>query len=173
MRKLVILLVVAVAAVASVTTGILMAQSPGDDNWMVGLPQQNADGTWEPEFFPAFTGSGHPAGVTRTADTFGGADIYPLPVYDEDDTSVQIGWLGTKGFWGLDEQSPWCSDCVSVTEEIEDGVVILRVTDEYHEDRTITRTTEETDEDGNVTTTIETITEGTEGPPGSTGSVND
>ena len=160
MKKLLVLLVVTIAIVATVTTGILMAESPGDDDWMVGLPAQNDDGSWDPPYFPVSNEFGVRVGVHRTGDSFGGADVYPIPVYNQKDTSIQIGWLGEHGYWAIGEQSPWCADCVETVESVLDGKVVHRVTDTYNEDRTITRTTEQIDDDGNVTTTVETITEG-------------
>ena len=173
MRKLVFLLVLVAAIAVTVAAGILMAQTPSDDDWMIGLPQQRADGTWDPEYFPASNSFGQTVGVTRTEHVFGGSQVYPAPVYDKDNTEVQVGWMGENGYWAIGQQSPWCTECVSVTEELDSDGVRLRITDTYNEDRTITRTTETTDADGNTTTTVETITEGTDGTPGPTGSVND
>jgi len=161
MKKLIILLALVLVTVASVTTGILVAQTPSEDDWMVGLPVQNADGTWDPEWTRVSDNTGAIVGVHRTADVMGDREVYPLPVYDKDNTSVQVGWLGDHGYWAIGSEMPWCTDCVAVTEEVVDGVVKLRITDTYNEDRTITRTTETTDDDGNTTTVVQTIEEGT------------
>ena len=172
MRKIVILLAVVLAAVTATTTGILMAQDPSPDDWAVGLPQMNEDGSWTPEWMGVGSESGLTVGVARTADLFGDSDVYPAPVYDEDDHAVQIGWVGENGYWAIGAESPWCLDCISGTgDESADGSSYT-VTDTYNEDRTITRTTTVTDADGNTQTAVEIIEEGTdgeEGPVGSTG----
>ncbi len=174
MRKIVILLALVIATVAAATTGILMAQDPSDDDWMIGLPQQNEDGTWTPEWFEVGNSTGAAAGVARTADLFGDSDVYPAPVYDLNDHSIHIGYVGEFGYWAIGEKSPWCLDCISIIEESlgENGERHV-VTDTYNADRTITRTTTETDADGNTTTAVETIEEGTDGEEGPTGSVTE
>ena len=57
-------------------------------------------------------------GVTRTADVLGDNAPHPIPVYDADDTTVQIGWLGEHGYWAIGQPKAWCEGCIGGTEEI-------------------------------------------------------
>ena len=157
MRKVIIILAVVLAAATMTTTGILMAQDPGPDDWADGLPQQNEDGTWTPEYIGVGDESGLQVGVARTADLFGDSDIHPTPVYDEDNHTVQIGWVGENGYWAIGDNRPWCSGCIDVTEGSAADGSGYKVTETYNEDRTITRTTETTDSAGNTTTVVTII----------------
>jgi len=159
-------------AITAVLVAVLMMnnQTTAQDTDL-GLPY-NADGTWIPEYFPVNDDDGNVVGVVRSEDTFGEEDVHPHPVYDVDNTDVQVGWLGEYGYYGLHDEPPWCLKCMRVSEgEGPDGTV--RITDTYNADFTITRTTERIGTDGETTTTVETIEAGTDGTPGPTGSVND
>ncbi len=157
MKRLILITVLVAIASAATATGILMAQTPSEDDWMRGLPHQHEDGTWDPEWFPVGNDTGAIVGVAKTADMFGDSDVYPMPVYDEDNPSVQIGWVGKSGYYTIGESEPWCQGCKSVIEEIGSDGYKKVTTETYNNNRTITRVTEETDREGNITTTTETI----------------
>ncbi len=170
LKKLIPVAVTSVVTAIAVTFVVMHAQSEAQDV-DPGLPY-NDNGTWTPEYFPVNDGEGNTVGVVKTADTFGEHSILPHPVYSLDYHRIQVGWMGEHGYWALGEEEAWCTECVSTTEEHSSDGSSVVVTETYGEDRSITRTTVTTDAAGN-TTTIETIEEGTDGPPGPTGSVND
>ena len=159
---------VVVGVVALVGFGLTAGQLTAQDHQLEGLPQQNADGTWTPEWFGVGDSNGVKVGIIRTAHMMGDGP-YPSPVYSLDDHTIQIGWTGEFGYWALDAVEPWCTGCTRVTEEIGEGETRMLVTETFNHDRTITLTTETTDSDGNTTTVVEIIEEGTDGEEGPTG----
>ena len=132
------------------------------------------DNVWDmtqAETHPVVDSTGTIVGVARAADLDG--DIYPYPVYDEDDHDAQVGWIDAHGYWALGQPKAWCLDCISTVESIGENGERHVVRDTYGPNYTVTRTSAVTDADGNTTTTVETIMEDAYGPEGPTGSVND
>ena len=65
-----------------------------------GMPTQNEDGSWTPEFTMVGDRMGGIAGVARHEDVHGELEVYPIPVYSVDDHSLQVGWArAASGSW--------------------------------------------------------------------------
>ena len=82
-----------------------------------GMPMQNEDGTWTPEFKLVTDSMGEIAGVARNEDIHGDIEVYPIPVYTLEDQGVRVGWMDASGYWPLGEERPRCRDCFSVSKE--------------------------------------------------------
>ena len=78
------------------------ANGRGGPSSVPGLPVQNADGSWTPEFTQVGDSTGATAGVTRNEQVHGDIEYYPIPVHNSADYSVQVGWLGSGGYWPLE-----------------------------------------------------------------------
>jgi hypothetical protein len=92
------------------------------------MPVQNADGSWTPEFTQVGDSTGATAGVARNEHIHGDIEYYPIPVYNSDDHSIQVGWMDSGGYWPLGEEKPRCSGCFSVTEEWGSGTYGIELT---------------------------------------------
>ena len=154
LKKLIPIAATFVVTAVLVTIVMMGSESTAQDE-ETGLPY-NDNGTWTPEYFPVSDSEGNTVGVVKSADAFGDEDVHPHPVYSLTDHSQQVGYLGDSGYWAIDEEKPWCTGCIHMSEEVGSGGK-LRVTDTYNSDYTITRKTETWDANGNKTTTVEEI----------------
>ena len=105
---------------SALVTGAVMAAQEDDRPWV------DENGIWDMSKVPATQGvvnsTGEQVGVIMTDDLFN--DVDPLPVYSLEDHTLQIGFVGSKGYWANGESEPECDGCYTVIEHVdEDGNV--------------------------------------------------
>ena len=114
MRHRISVVAIAVIAVSTLVSGILLA-SGGDGR----QPWENEDGTVDISKLPATENAidrtGALVGVVKTSNDL--ADVYPLPVYRPGPGGELVGYLGENGFWALGETEGIIQDSYTIVEE--------------------------------------------------------
>lgn len=112
-KQMTIIATAFIAVFVMVFGAIVVMGDPGRPPW-VGV-----DGIIDTSLLPptqeVMDRTGAVVGTIKTADDQ--ADVYPLPVYNDDDEV--IGYMGEKGFWALGEPEPTSDDSVTTVEEFD------------------------------------------------------